>query len=460
MGGRLLCMKQYSQALSSCRVPGLKTDSLVFHAKTPNAPKHISVVHNGQIYIQLERICKASPHTTTEPVGILTTQYRDIWSRAYTCLSQGELLQKNPYLMLHFLTIQARIAVSYERSIFTVCLDNAKPRRSDEMRQSAILQMLHGGGSQCNSGNRWFDKGLQIIVGEDGTCGANGLHSAADGTVCMGLGDLTVTFMMKPKTTRPPEEPLPMPQKLHFNITPEIKKDIEEAKQHIDKMVRDLTLRITTFKHFGKNALKALKLSPDAFVQMAIQLAYYRMHRQCCPTFEPASLRMFKLGRVAAIHSNSKASADFVKAFDDPSIKNSEKVDLLKKAIKTHKWYTNMVVSGQGIEGHLLGLRLQTAEENIPMPELFTDTSFTKAFDYQISTSQVISKTNCLPCVGPETPDMYDVCYSILSDHISLIVSRFEPPNTCKETCAERMIEVMVDALLDMRRMLEHQEAF
>ncbi|KAG7243771.1 hypothetical protein INR49_009012, partial [Caranx melampygus] len=393
MAGRLLCMKQYSQALSSCRVPGLKTDSLVFHAKTPNAPKHISVVHNGQffalgvynndgslltadqIYIQLERICKASPHTTTEPVGILTTQYRDIWSRAYTCLSQDETNRES--------------LSAIERSIFTVCLDNAKPRRSDEMRQSAILQMLHGGGSQCNSGNRWFDKGLQIIVGEDGTCGANGLHSAADGTVCMGLGDLTVTFMMKPKTTRPPEEPLPMPQKLHFNITPEIKKDIEEAKQHIDKMVRDLTLRITTFKHFGKNALKALKLSPDAFVQMAIQLAYYRMHRQCCPTFEPASLRMFKLGRVAAIHSNSKASADFVKAFDDPNIKNSEKVDLLKKAIKTHKWYTNMVVSGQGIEGHLLGLRLQTVEENIPMPELFTDTSFTKAFDYQISTSQV-----------------------------------------------------------------------
>lgn len=35
----------------------------------------------------------------------------------------------------------------------------------------------------------------QIIVGEDGICGANGLHSAADGTVCMGLGDLTMTFM-------------------------------------------------------------------------------------------------------------------------------------------------------------------------------------------------------------------------------------------------------------------------
>lgn len=50
-----------------------------------------------------------------------------------------------------------------EKSICTVCLDAPMPRVSEDIYKSRVAaQMLHGGGSRWNSGNRWFDKTLQV----------------------------------------------------------------------------------------------------------------------------------------------------------------------------------------------------------------------------------------------------------------------------------------------------------
>lgn len=52
---------------------------------------------------------------------------------------------------------------SIQKSIFTLCLDAPMPRVSDDVYRSHVAgQMLHGGGGRLNSGNRWFDKTLQV----------------------------------------------------------------------------------------------------------------------------------------------------------------------------------------------------------------------------------------------------------------------------------------------------------
>lgn len=46
-------------------------------------------------------------------------------------------------------------------------------------------------------------------------------------------------------------------------------------------------------------------------------------------------------------------------------------------------------MSGHSIDGHMMTLKDLAVEENITIPEIFKDTSFDKAFDYNVFTSQV-----------------------------------------------------------------------
>uniref|UniRef100_A0A672LQ18 Carnitine O-acetyltransferase-like n=1 Tax=Sinocyclocheilus grahami TaxID=75366 RepID=A0A672LQ18_SINGR len=436
LGAKPLCMNQYYKVLSSCRIPGTKRDTVVNYTLDKRPPTHITVVHNfqffvldvynsdatpltvDQIYIQLEKIWNSSLQTNKEPIGILTSNHRNSWGKAYNNLIKDKTNKES--------------VRAIQKSIFTVCLDAPIPRVSDDMyRTRAGVQMLHGGGSRWNSGNRWFDKTLQFIIGEDGTCGLIYEHAPAEGPPIVSLIDHVVEYMKKSEMVRTPMVPLRMPQKLRFHITPEIKKDIEEAKQNMNIMVHDLDMKVSVFSHFGKDFPKSQKMSPDAFIQMALQLAYYRIYKRCCPTYESASLRMFRLGRTDTIRSTTIDSDKFVKAMDDPA----------KHAIR-----------GQAIDRHLLGLKLQAIEDLAALPEIFMDTSYAVVLHFNLSTSQVPAKTNCVMCFGPVVPDGYGVCYNPMDTHINFAVSAF---NSCQDTNAARLAQALEDALLDIKTLLE-----
>ncbi|XP_062844831.1 carnitine O-acetyltransferase isoform X2 [Trichomycterus rosablanca] len=457
LGGKALCMNQYYRVLSSCRIPGAPRDSVVNHALSKTPPTHITVVHNFQFFmldvynsdgspltvdqlcVQLEKILNSSLQNSEEPIGILTSNHRNSWAKAYTNLIKDKTNKES---------VQA-----IQKSIFAVCLDAPMPQVSDEMyRSQAAVQMLHGGGSRWNSGNRWFDKTLQFIIGEDGTCGVIYEHAPAEGPPIVALIDHVVEYTKKTETGRTPMVPLPTPQKLSFNITPEIKSDIEEAKQNINTMVHDLDVKVIVFSHFGKNVPKSFKMSPDAFIQVALQLAYYKMYKRCCSTYESASLRMFKLGRTDTIRSASIDSANFVRAMDDPAKQNLEKVTLLQKAVKAHRAYTDMAIRGQALDRHLLGLKLQAVEDLPAVPDIFMDKSYSKANHYNLSTSQVPAKTDCVMCFGPVVPDGYGVCYNPMEGHINFAVSAF---NSCADTNTSQLAHALEDALLDMKNLLE-----
>ncbi|XP_053552092.1 carnitine O-acetyltransferase isoform X2 [Bombina bombina] len=457
LGGKPLCMNQYYQILSSCRIPGPKRDSVVNYSQAKKPPTHITVVHNfqffeldvynsdgtpltsDQIFIQLEKIWSTSLQTNKEPIGILTSNHRNSWAKAYNNLIKDKTNKES--------------VRTIEKSIFTVCLDAPIPRVSDDHYKSGVAaQMLHGGGSRWNSGNRWFDKTLQFIVAEDGSCGLVYEHAPAEGPPIVALLDHVVEYTNKPELIRSPMIPLPMPKKLRFNITPEIKNDIEKAKQNLNIMVHDLDVKVFVFSVFGKNFPKVEKLSPDAFIQVALQLAYYRMYGRSCATYESASLRMFRLGRTDTIRSASVESLRFVQGMENSEKQNQEKVDLLRKAVQAHRLYTDTAINGKAIDRHLLGLKLRAIEDLVSMPELFMDTSYAIAMHFNLSTSQVPAKTDCVMCFGPVVPDGYGVCYNPMEDHINFSVSAF---NSCAETNAARLAHYLEKALCDMQQLIQ-----
>ncbi|XP_072844887.2 carnitine O-acetyltransferase [Pogona vitticeps] len=450
--GYPLCMDQYSRIFGSCRLPGPKHDSVFLPPPGRRPPTYITVARNfqffqfevynsdgtpltvDQLHWQLQRIRDQSWKTDKEPLGVLTSDHRHTWGQAYTTLMRDKLNRES--------------ARAIQRSLFTVCLDAPVLKVSDARVASCLAaQMLHGGGSHSNSGNRWFDKTLQFIVGEDGSCGVLYEQAVAEGPPIATIIDHVLDYCKDPVPVRAPLIPLQLPKKLYFCFTPEVKRDIEHAKQNLDILINDLDINCFTYREFGKDLLKRHKLSPDSVLQVALQLAYYRTHGELAATTESASLRRFHRGRTETIRSATSAALAFVKAMADNSCQAPERLSLLKEAVEVHSTLTEQALNGMGIDRHLLALKLEAIADGFRVPEIFMDTSYAVGSYWKLSTGQVAARTDCVMCYGPLAPDGYAVCYNPLPSYINFAVTAF---NCCQETDAEQLAKSLQKALDDV----------
>lgn len=101
-------------------------------------------------------------------------------------------------------------------------------------------------------------------------------------------------------------------------------------------------------KKFGKGFMKQCKVSPDAFIQMAFQLAYYRLYRKFSLTYEPAMTRLFFKGRTETIRSCSVESSEWVLAMENNLINKNERLSLFKEACKYHQTLSLDAMLGYG----------------------------------------------------------------------------------------------------------------
>ena len=74
----------------------------------------------------------------------------------------------------------------------------------------------------------------------------------------------------------------------------------------------NIDLVISEFTNYGKAFIKTARVSPDAYIQTAFQLAYYRLHNKFPLTYEASMTRLYNNGRTETVRSLTQEVADFV----------------------------------------------------------------------------------------------------------------------------------------------------
>lgn len=104
------------------------------------------VILSEQELVEQLQMCLTSNKNPT-PIGLLTSDNRDNWGRAYQELQKDSLNRKSTEII--------------QKSLFTVSLDDIAPH-NDGYYNHACHQLITGGGSKVNTGNRWYDKTIQV----------------------------------------------------------------------------------------------------------------------------------------------------------------------------------------------------------------------------------------------------------------------------------------------------------
>lgn len=179
------------------------------------------------------------------------------------------------------------------------------------------------------------------------------------------------------------------------------------------------------FTGYGKNAIKEFKSSPDAWVQVAFQLAYHKLHGRQVATYEPAQARRFLHGRTACIRSATPESRDFVQAMTtkgrDPR-HAAEVWELLQQALRQQSKISGEAASGQDVDRHLFGLR-RLMDADTPTPSFFSHPTFALTSRWALSTSNLSVPYFANWGWGEVYPEGIGIAYSVLNDSLQFNIT-------------------------------------
>jgi carnitine O-acetyltransferase len=349
--------------------------------------QHVVVIRKNQFF-KLPTHVDGQQLTTSE----FELQFSNIYKKAAKSPAVGALASlprdaaaSARATLLNASPANASALKAIESSSFIVCLDDAAPITLEERAHA----YWHGDGA-----NRWYDKPCEFIVNDNGTAGFNGEHSMMDGTPTHRLCDTVNALIFGEKLdfgNPSVRSNLAEPSVLRFEVNSQVQNDIATAQKLFQEVIDQHELKVQAYQGYGKGLIKKFKCSPDAYVQMVIQLAYHKMYGKNRPTYESAATRKFQQGRTETCRTVSDESVAFCDAMADPEIGPAECEKLFRAAVNAHIKYIADASDGRGVDRHLFGLK-KLIQEGEEMPELFKDPAYTYSSTWYVSSSQLSSE--------------------------------------------------------------------
>ncbi|KAL7641358.1 UNVERIFIED_CONTAM: hypothetical protein RMT77_008497 [Armadillidium vulgare] len=470
-----VCMAQYERLFSTYRVPGIEMDELVNYESSKS--RHIVVYHEGIYYCvtvydsgnqplcpsTLEKIfqdimenAKAQPKSddSSRNIAALTTLPRSDWAR---------ILKK------HFTDgVNAESLDIIKRSICMVVLYDQVPK--DICEKGKML--LHGTGSSL-----WFDKCLSVCVFPDGQCGMNVEHTFADAPVLGHIWEYTMSMeviekryldtgevMPPPKSFK--QRKFPHPYKLAWDLPLALQAEVKKALAFSIKNNDDLDLILINHTRFGKGFIKSVRVSPDAFIQIALQFAYYRDAGKFCQTYEASSTRIYQHGRTETIRSCTKESCKFVRAMVDRKKSKEELILLLRKAAEKHRKLYFDAMRGNGLDRHIFALYV--VSKGLGYSNKFLEDILSRPWTLSTSQQPQQQIQHEMPDInldafrkmvspgggfGPVSDDGYGVSYMLPTEYN--IFFHVSSKKSSSQTSSQRFVELIEKSMAEMKELFE-----
>ncbi|GJQ68704.1 hypothetical protein Trydic_g17240 [Trypoxylus dichotomus] len=427
-----LCSSQYERVFNTTRIPGIEADQIV-HWKDSN---HIAVYHRGRYFKviiksngilnpremqeQIQQILDDTsvPQPGEKELAALTAGNRTEWAKIRRCFfNKG---------------VNKTSLDTIEKAAFFLSLDDEpylyEPKHPEKLdRYGKIL--LHGKGY-----DRWFDKSFTLCIGNNGKMGVNCEHTWGDAPISTQIWEFIITEELKNRFTESGDvvgeidKTPPPPIRLQWELKPDCIAQIENAARNAQSLIDDLDLKIYAYDQYGKGFIKTCGVSPDAYIQLALQLAYYR---------------------------------DTAWVWEMENKKNTveEKIKLLRVACEKHQRNYLDAMCGKGVDRHLFCLYVVSKYLEIDSPflqEVLNE-------PWRLSTSQSpfgqtgLDLKKYPECIssgggfGPVADDGYGISYIVAGEDAMFF--HISNKKSSKVTDCRRFAKKLEDALFDMNNL-------